>query len=498
MNGNLLHKICGTTKESELQPKEIFSYSLAGLGQNMVSSIVTSFIIIYFTDALLLPAKWVAWLVLINRILDGLNDPVMGSIVDHTRTRWGKLRPYLLFTPFFLGIVTVLCFTTIKTGSESLRFAWSAGIYILWIMVYTIQDVPYWGLSSAMTSDTVKRNHMITVARMFCMLGAGIITVLMPMIQGRVELGVTGGVPLAQLSGAAQAGFRQPIADGLKSMFLIAAVVVSALAVPMFLIGFKNTKERFYEDDKPKSFLHNIGLLFKNKPLLLILLSGILGSLRASFLVTATYFAKYNLGNTGASALITMLVVPGGLAASLLTPYLSKKYGKRDIMIYSHLIASLVMFAVYFIGARTGLAYGERSAFGMVFCVAGMILAGIPSGFSNILSYSMVADTIDYLEYKTGERGEGICFAMQTFINSVNLALSAFAMLITLAAYSFDEYSNMAAPQGVKSGIWLISTFAAGISMVLFALPLFFYKFTEKEQAKAVAITAERKNRELV
>lgn len=495
---NLLHKICGTTKQSDLQPKEIFSYSLAGLGQNMVSSIVTSFIIIYFTDALLFPARWVAWLVLVNRILDGLNDPVMGSIVDHTRTRWGKLRPYLLFTPFFLGIVTVLCFTTIKTGSESLRFAWSAAIYILWVMVYTIQDVPYWGLSSAMTSDTVKRNNMITIARMFCMLGAGIITVFVPMIQGKVELGATGGVPLAQLSEAAQAGFRQPIAHGLQSMFLIAAIVVSVFAVPMFWVGFKNTKERFYEGGKPGSFLHNIGLLFQNKPLLLILLSGVLGSLRTSFLVTATYFAKYNLGNTGASAVITMLVVPGGLAASLLTPYLSKKYGKRDLMIYSHLIASVVMFAVYFAGARTGLAYGERSAFGLAFCVTGMVLAGIPSGFSNILSYSMIADTIDYLEYKTGERGEGICFAMQTFINSVNLALSAFAMLLTLALNNFDEYSNMAAPHAVKSGIWLISTLAAGVSMLLFALPLFFYRFTEQEQAKAAAATAKRKNRALV
>ena len=138
---------------------------------------------------------------------------------------------------------------------------------------------------------------------------------------------------------------------------------------------------------------------------------------------------------------------------------------------------------------------GWRTPFGLWFNFIGLILLGIPSGFSNILTYAMIADTVDYLEWKTGQRAEGICFSMQTFISKIGMAACAFATMLTLSIVGFVE--NTAATTYVQDGIYFTSIFLAGISMLATTIPLFFYKFTEKEQARVVAITAARKGLDL-
>lgn len=148
---------------------------------------------VFYTDAVgLLPAG-VAYLMLGVRLFDAFNDPIMGSIVDRTRTRWGKLRPYLLFTPIPIGILTVLCFTTIS-GSYNTKFIYASVTYVIWSILYTIVDVPYWGLSSALTSDTKKRATLLTVARLVCTAGAGLIALSVPMIIDYVQDKTTGGI----------------------------------------------------------------------------------------------------------------------------------------------------------------------------------------------------------------------------------------------------------------------------------------------------------------
>ena len=127
----------------------------------------------------------VAWLMLGTRIFDAFNDPIMGSVVDRTRTKWGKCRPYLKWMAIPIGVVTILCFLPWypKTGGG---FAALSVIYVIWSVVYTVADVPYWGLSSAMTNNTDSRGKMLTVARLACTLGAGIVTVFVPIITSGV------------------------------------------------------------------------------------------------------------------------------------------------------------------------------------------------------------------------------------------------------------------------------------------------------------------------
>ncbi len=246
------------------------------------------------------------------------------------------------------------------------------------------------------------------------------------------------------------------------------------------------------------SLKENLKLLFKNKPVLLMICVGVVGALRTIYMTTALYYAQVNLNNLALASAIFMLVVPGGLIATLLTPYLSKKFGKRNVFIYSHLIGGALLILLYFIG----MSSNGTSTVAQIFFYIIMIIAGIPTGFSNILTYSMIGDSIDYLEDKTGKRAEGICYAMQTLISKIGMAFTAFVTLLVLGTAGYaavqaganaGDVIDPAQLEGVKSAIWAVTTLACGISMAACAIPLFFYKFNEKEQAEAVARVAARK-----
>ena len=225
-------------------------------------------------------------------------------------------------------------------------------------------------------------------------------------------------------------------------------------------------------------------LLFKNKELLLIVLSGILGGARMVYTYTGgLYFAKYVLNNEGLYSLITLLVVPGGLVASLLVPWMSKKFTKKWAYVIVHLFGGVVMAVMYFVG--------YDATWKLIVAAIGLVLLGIPQGVNNIITYAMIGDTVDYLEWKTGERGEGICFAMQTLINKIGMAVGAFIGVISFAASGIDaETGRIASPDT----LWNMLVLSGVISMFACAVPMFFYTITEKRQAEMVAEIEARKS----
>ncbi len=521
----MLHKLFGTTPGKGVQPKEAIAYSVAGFGQNFICTIIGSYLTIFLTDALLFGADGVmigtisgsmavAWLMLGCRIFDALNDPIMGSIVDRTRTKWGKCRPYLKWMAFPIAFMTIACFLPVFDAKSKTTFIIISVIYVLWSVVYTVADVPYWGLSTCMTNDTVVRGNILTVARLACTLGAGIVTVFVPIITNGItskykyasgdialiikdkaaavaavaaEKGISLDKAAESFVGTVKAGQEVTNADTLKWVYFICAVVLVAVAVPMFFYGFKNTKERFTATDNPPSLGHNLKLLFKNKQLLLIVLSGILGGARMVYTYTGgLYFAKYVLQNEGIYSLITLLVVPGGLVASLLVPWMSKKFTKKWSYVVVHLFGGVVMTVMYFVG--------YDAPWKLVVSAVGLVLLGIPQGVNNIITYAMIGDTVDYLEWKTGERGEGICFAMQTLINKIGMAVGAFIGVISFTAAGINSETGFISAEGCKT-LWNMLILSGAISMFGCAIPMFFYNITEKKQAQMVAEIAERKEK---
>ena len=563
---SFLHKLFGSTPgDGELQPKEGISFSLAGFGQNLICTIVGSYLTVFMTDAIGAPALWVAFLMLFARIFDALNDPIMGSIVDRTRTKWGKCRPYLKWMPIPIAIMTILCFLPwyAKAGQAG-GFAAISVVYVLWSVVYTICDVPYWGLSTAMSNDTYRRGNLLTIARLICTLGAGIVTIVVPQITsnltamqagdvsvyqglitqiqyaaiaqgGEIDYTTIANIPAwiaghagydhfqalndawlkvfdlnptivsgADLSAALEA-VRADMQKYLQYIYFISAIVCCVVAVPLFYLGFVNTRERNQSTEVPPSLKHNLKLLFKNKPLMLIVISGILGSARLAFTYTGgLYFAKYVLADVsfagmqgeGLYTIMTLGVVPGGLVASLMVPYLTKKIGKRHSYIWSHIIGGAALLVAFVLGIA--FDHGNYAQpWVLIVALLAIVISGIPSGLSNILSYAMIGDTVEYLELKTGERAEGICFAMQTFISKIGMAVGAFIGVLGYSLAGVTANNPGALSPAGKDTMWIILMLVAAISFIASAIPFFFYKFNEKEQQEAVAEIKRRKEAKL-
>ena len=297
------------------------------------------------------------------------------------------------------------------------------------------------------------------------------------------ETGITEIEAVETFFGTIKAGLEIDNANMLKWVYFIAAVILVAAAVPMFYYGFKHTKERFTADDNPPSFGHNLKLLFKNDQLLLIVLSGVFGGARMVYSYTGgLYFAKYILQNEGLYGIITLLVVPGGLVASVLVPWMSKKFTKKWSYIAVHLFGGVVMAIMYFVG--------YDAPWKMVICAIGLVLLGIPQGVNNIITYAMIGDTVDYLEWKTGERGEGICFAMQTLINKIGMAVGAFIGVMSMAIAGINARTYEV---GNPDALWAVLIISGAVSMFACAVPMFFYSITEKRQREMVAEIEARK-----
>ncbi len=506
---NFLHKLFGTTPGLGLQPKEAIAYSITGFGQNLICTIIGSYLTIFMTDALgynldvnigaVSGVLAVAFLMLAVRLFDAFNDPIMGSVVDYTRTKWGKCRPYLKWMAIPIGVITILCFLPVYPRNLGGFIAVSI-IYTIWSVTYTIADVPYWALSSAMENDTDKRGKMLTVARLACTGASGLVTILVPFITKAVtnkytiqanHVGTTiEGINRAIIEadiGLIMPQYAANARTALSWTYFIVATVLVILAIPMFYYGFKHTKERYQSTEKPVPLKQNIKLLFSNKPLMLIVISGILGAARMVYMYTGgLYFCKYALKDESLYGLVTMLVVPGGVIASVLVPWFTKKVGKKWTFIGSHLLGGVAMLIMYLVGWDTPAKMGVA--------VAAMIILGIPQGFSNIMTYALIADSIDYLEWKTGERAEGICFAMQTLINKIGMAVGAFigVMAFLMAGISSDNPVGSITDEGLKK-LWDMLVLSGVVSMFACVIPMFFFTFTEKKQKQAVTEIVARK-----
>lgn len=579
---SIWHKLFGTYPgDGEMQPKEGIAYSLCGFGQNLICTIIGSYLTVFMTDAIGYGALSVALLMLFARIYDALNDPIMGSIVDRTRTPWGKCRPYLKWMAIPVSIVTILCFLPWYPQNPG-GFAAMCIMYVIWGMVYTVCDVPYWGLNSRMSNDTFRRGNLLTIARLLCTAGAGIVTIVVPQVTSAMtgdlqqeinayqqivseiqiavdndmigdeydfdanrdkafaSIGDLDAFILANFgedsaayqawvqAGAAYSKYDSQLLDGkafedwtgtdlqkilddtlgskqdeLSYIYFVAAIICVAVGCPLFFVGFKFTKERTGELDEKEvpSLKHNLSLLFKNKPLMLIVISGILGAARMVFTYTGgLYFCKYVLDSVnfigmqgeGLYTLVTIAIVPGGLIASLMVPYLTKKIGKKQSYIWTNIAGGIALLVAFIIGIT--LDRGDyTSPATLIVAIIAIVISGIPSGLTNIVSYAMIGDTVEYLELKTGERAEGICFAMQTFINKIGMAIGAFIGVMGYYLAGVTANNPGALDADGKDVMWIMLMLVAALSFILSAIPIFFYKFNEKEQQEAVEEIKRRK-----
>ncbi|WP_178667154.1 MFS transporter [uncultured Eubacterium sp.] len=497
--------------------KEAAGFLTGMFGQNLIYNIVATGLYFYFQNVICLPAMALGWIMAIARVWDAVNDPMMGTIVDKTRSKWGKCRPYLIIFPAIIGVVTILTFINGNYAEASsqaqkvLIVGWAAVSYIAWGMCFTVCDIPLWGITSLMTEDENDRSKLLGLARMVAGVG-GI------------------GVLIVQIAQALAGAF-----DGdMQKAFIVTAVVFTAVASILFEFAGLFTRERVEKSDKSYTFKENFKIMLGNKPFRQILISGILRSpIQLLMIVAMTlvtyYYANGNIMNIlktnedGSIAGIDfkILIGLGSVAVGLfagqfiamgITPVIIKKVEKKTLYNF-YSIAGAVPFALIFVFFK--IANGDlTSTFWSIMVGLCMLFASASFGGINVLQSVMIADCVDYEEYTNGVRTDGVFFSGQSFITKLSAGI---ATLISSGVYAFVGYSGENVDRLNKaiyeegasfitydggSGVgkyaaamFFLISIPPAIGMVLSALPTLKYALSDKEHERILAeLVAKRKN----
>lgn len=425
------------------------SIIIAGFGQNMVLTFVTTFILLYLTQYIKISKQGliaVTTILAAAKVFDAVNDPIMGVFVDKTRSRWGKLRPYILFSALPVAFFSAILFC-IPAYSEAGKLVFFAVMLVLWDLAYTACDVPLWGLIGSAFVDE-ERARVISYVRAF----------------GAIALG------LATLGGPWLAKLLSFSAETTGAGWSRAAIAVCILGMSMFLLAFFNTRER-HEPPKEGVSLKALFVTFvKNKPLTLVLLGSILGFGRNIVQAGGAVFAVIAYDNEGYFTLIGAAIILGMVAASFFAPLLLKKIPARPLMISSTLIASAVYAAMYFAGFQN------------LYVMMGMIfLTGITLGIFSVVQTTMIADAVDSAERRTGVRNDGISFSSLTFVSKLmgSLAVLVFGMMLAYAGYE----SGAAVTPQMQDVVFRSITLIPAASCLISVVPFFFYKIPAEETA---------------
>ena len=510
--------------------KELVGYLVGMFGQNLIYNIVATGLYFYFQNVICLPAMALGWIMTIARIWDAINDPMMGTIVDKTKSKWGKCRPYLIIFPAIIGLVTILTFingnyaTASSTSQKVLIVAWAAISYIAWGMCFTVCDIPLWGITSLMTEDESDRSKILGLARMVA--GIGGIGVLV------VQIAQALGSAFVSKIDKNAVDYDTLVQKANQKGFIVTVIIMTVIASVLFEFAGLFTREKVEKSEKSYTFKENFQIMFRNKPFRQILISGILRSpIQLLMIVAMTlvtyYYANGNIMNilaTDASGKITglnvkILVGLGCVAIGLfagqfiamgVTPLIIKKVEKKTLYnIYS--IAGAFPFALIFVFYK--VSGGDlTSTFWSIIVGICMLVASAAFGGINVLQSVLIADCVGYEEYDFGVRSDGVFFSGQSFITKLAAGIST---IISSAVYAFVGYSganvdklNRAIEKGANfitydggtgagkyaEAMFFLISIPPAIGMLLSALPTLKYAMSDKEHQKILETLVEKRN----
>lgn len=397
-------------------------YMLGDVGSCLLFNFIGSYLLVFYTDVFGISAAAVGTLMAVSRVWDAINDPMMGVIVDkRKRTKDGKFRPYLKYMGIPLGIFTILTFLVIPNMPQGMKLPYAYITYIGFGMAYTAINIPYGSLASVMTNDPVQRTELSTwrnISSIFAM------------------------IPLMVLT--PKLVFDASDAVSPKG-FLIAAVLYVIIANIGYRLCYKMTTERIInevKEDAPKASLgETLKTLGKNKALIGLILSS-LGTLTAMFLPNAlnAYLFKDYFQAPGLLSLAGLLPMIGTFLAIPVTGKLVAKFGKKNIAIYSGIVSIAAYVVLVLFPTKNPMLY-----------IALITVSGFGTALYGMIVWALVGDVIDYQEYLSGKREEGIVYATYSLSRKLVQAIVGSIGGFALAAIGYQSGAATQAPEVAES-----------------------------------------------
>ncbi len=426
-------------KITPLTFKEKFSFGTGAVGKDMAFNIISAFYMLYLTLVVGLHPMIVGVVFALSRVFDAVNDPVMGSIVDNTRSKWGKFRPWLMIGTITNCVVLILMHMDFNLGNTG-EYVFYLSLYVLWGITYTIVDIPYWSMVPAISVTKEQRNSISSIARICASAGGAIITGGVPVILGTY-------------------GYANDV-------FLTMAMVIAFVFLLSISLTAANTKEKIVVLGEKVKLSHIIKIVRENDQLVAYILAFGLYAVAGTILNTSgIYYFKVVLDR---EELMTVFLILGGVGGAglsmILYPYLAKRFGRRNLYIFA-MFATIAGFTI-------------MSFFSYVFGTAGFVLYGIffggwlmffAQGIAMVGSTVMLADVVDYGELKSGNRTENVTFSMQCFLYKASAAV---ALLLMGVAIQIGDIPTIG-PTGEFTGV-VTESGKLIITFVLLTLPIFF------------------------
>lgn len=434
--------------------KASLGYAVGDLGINLYFISTLTYLLYFYTDVLGISAAAAAGVFLVARMVDAVTDPLMGAIAERTRTRWGRLRPYLLWGALPLGAITVATFS-VPDLDESGKVIWAYVTYTLFGILYTVVTIPYSALTASLTDDYQERTRLSTFRMAFAFSGALIVSV-----------GVAQWVRM----------FANP-AEG----YVLIMSIFACVATLLLLITFFNTKEVVQPPPEQKLSLNDsLRAVFNNPPLLIVIALFTLGMLSFTVRQTVTiYYFSYNVGRPDligaffAATLATMFV---GL---VFVPRLAERFSKAGAIQIGALFTVLASIGFYLTPVSEPVW--------VIFWGCLVALGGAPIA---VLGWAMIPDTVDYAQWRFGKRADGAVYSMSSFFQKLAKALGGAGVATALATVGYVANQPQSA-ETLDMILHLMTVVPIGL-MVLMIFLARLYKLDGETHARMRADLAQR------
>lgn len=390
-----------------------FAYGMGDVGCNFSWMFVSNFLMIFYTDVFGIGMSAVATLMLVSRIWDAVNDPIIGTLTDKTHSRWGRFRPWLLFGAPVTALVLILTFWAHPNWSQTAKIVYMAVTYCILVLGYTCVNLPYGTLCGAMTQDIDERAKLNTSRSVSAMIAIGVLNIIT--------------VPLVTFFGKGNA----------QSGYLAVAIIYGIIFAACHLFCFSKTKEVVEVPVGQKLPLSvQLKSVLKNRPYQLAILGQFLfGFILYGRNADILYYFKYVEGSATLFSYYSMAIVLPSIVGAACFPWMFGKTGNKGYAaaVFA-LLCGVFMALLYFFSPNTSP---------VEFYVCSAIAWFFFSGFNTAI-YAIIPDCVEYGEWKTGVRNDGFQYAFVSLANKMGMALGTamFALALDSAGYVAGAEQN--------------------------------------------------------
>lgn len=483
----MANTLADVTKQKHMNFKEIAAYSLGLFGFQAIVGLLNSYQAEFDASILGADIAVVGILILVAKIVSAVFDPVVGNLIDRSKSKRGKFKSMILYSIAPLLIMTAVVFLKVPFKGFGL-YVWIFITYLIWSLAMTLGDVPSQGIASVLTPNPTERTNVVSISNTFKQIGFSACVVIVPI----ACLIIPGGSRVFVKSGETDTPM-------ISSEYLFTAVLTAVLGCLLFALIPMLNKERVpYVSGEKTTFGDMVRALKQNKPLMLVIVSYFLGFGRQMAMGIQVQAANVLLGSQNLVAVLGIVTAVGSMISMAVCPFLIKKMGEKKV----YLLMSFYGFVVSILSFIIGY-FWFRNPENMVLTIlfyASLFLIGLQFGAVTLMPMIMTADCVDYYEYETGKRMEGAAYSILTLTIKVCLALGTALGLVfvQLSGYS-DAVSQITA--GTLSGfdvhtkdvIFFAYTAVPGILALLSTIPMFKYDIVGEKKAKIASELSARR-----